>query len=871
MSDRLVFDLFQQASRLPESEVNNFLKEHISDETIQEKVLFLLKLQRMGSDLHFLENTPGEAAALEKNYSGTRIGKFEIGELLGSGGIGKVYLGYDQVLHRQVAIKVLRPERRFKQATRERFLREAQILSQLNHPGICGIYDILSTEQDDFIVLEYLDGEILNKKIAESLTYKQKLALILEITDALTASHALNIIHRDLKPENIMVTKAGKVKVLDFGIASFQAESRQVIAPDATTEDTPVPEQSRFMGTPMYMSPEQGRGEILTPKSDIFSLGLVFQTIFSESLPRNNANFKALMLQVRRGETTIGKDIPKPLRRLIQTMTDPEIRNRPTALEVAQEIRNIAARPKVRAKRLVVGAFITVLSLSTLLLAIGSIRLKSANEKAELEAQNSEKVVSFLIGTFRDIAPRTEGKKEMTASELLDRTVASIDDKLADLPEARLRLADAFTYVYTTQGKPEKALETSEKAIELARRSHGSQSLALAYGYQRHGFLLWQLRQFDAAEPYLLQAAAMIGDQGDPANRADLIQLIGRLYLDTGDHEAAEPYIEKATQIRQGLIEPPHPALARGLISFGTIALKRGEFDKAETLFLEALDMFHAALGPDNLFSVVTYNNLGLLHFELGEFQIASDYYQRAKKLTERIVGASHPNMAQILLNESRLYDYSGRVEEALALKNKAYEILEKQYTPQSPYMQHILYYLALFHLEQGNPRIAEPYFAPYLDGPFSSLKPSSFTYLRNRILEVHLLNENGAEGAALDILDQITAHEEGGCPIDLETALKFQELRLSILHAMGMNAAAEAEIAAIRQQLKSSYALPHPFAVRAEFAILDYQIMHGNYVAAEVIVQALEHALEDRDMFQPRLEKLGQIREQIAQACGTN
>jgi hypothetical protein len=208
--------------------------------------------------------------------SGTRLGPYEILAPLGAGGMGEVYRARDTRLERTVAIKVLPQHLADTPESRQRFEREARAVSSLNHPHICTLHDVGSQDGTEFLVMEYLEGETLAKRLEKgALPLEQVLKIGTEVADALDKAHRQGIIHRDLKPGNIMLTKSG-AKLLDFGLAKSTVPlTSGATMTAAVKHTTPVTQQGMIVGTFQYMAPEQVEGKDVDARSDIFSFGAV--------------------------------------------------------------------------------------------------------------------------------------------------------------------------------------------------------------------------------------------------------------------------------------------------------------------------------------------------------------------------------------------------------------------------------------------------------------------------------------------------------------------------------------------------------------------------------------------------------------------
>ncbi|MDQ3964975.1 MAG: Stk1 family PASTA domain-containing Ser/Thr kinase [Actinomycetota bacterium] len=235
-------------------------------------------------------------------------GRYALGDLLGSGGMAQVYLAHDEVLDRDVALKILCKQYAEDEEFVERFRREARSAARLSHPNIVAVYDQGQTEDGTYyIAMEYVPGETLKDRIRRDGPFEPSAAagVALRIAEALSVAHEKGVIHRDIKPQNVLVTPKGDAKVTDFGIAR---------AATATTTSR----SSLIFGTAGYMSPEQAMGEPVGPESDLYSLGIVLYEMLTGEQPyggTENPIVEAMkhVNEPPRSPREVNPEVPEPL------------------------------------------------------------------------------------------------------------------------------------------------------------------------------------------------------------------------------------------------------------------------------------------------------------------------------------------------------------------------------------------------------------------------------------------------------------------------------------------------------------------------------------------------------------------------------
>ncbi|HSB29031.1 MAG TPA: protein kinase [Pyrinomonadaceae bacterium] len=311
--------LLEEALALPHQDRKPFAIQAAGDNSkLREEVLSLLDAQSQASN--FMERSAMKvaAAALAKDQNlttsflhvGRRLGAYKIEKLLGTGGMGEVYLARDGKLGRNVALKILPVHFVADTERSARFQREARALSSLNHPNLVTVYEVGEADGLHFIAMEFVAGSTLSS-LRNSASLKEILSIVAQVAEAVSAAHQSGIVHRDIKPENIMVRADGYAKVLDFGLVKLVEHA------DPREQDAANTQLGVAMGTLAYMSPEQASGESIDHRTDIWSLGVVLYELSTGQRPFKGATRQDTVNEILSREPTppsvVKETLPKAL------------------------------------------------------------------------------------------------------------------------------------------------------------------------------------------------------------------------------------------------------------------------------------------------------------------------------------------------------------------------------------------------------------------------------------------------------------------------------------------------------------------------------------------------------------------------------
>ncbi|WP_419806296.1 tetratricopeptide repeat protein [Terriglobus sp.] len=673
---------------------------HAEDPALAETVANLLRADGETSVLDASLTSLAEAA-LHHDFVGalveTQIGPYRLLSVLGEGGMGVVYRAERLHLGGQVAIKLLR-DAWMSPMRRDRFRLEQRTLARLNHPNIAQIHDAGSLHGDTpWFVMEYVDGLPLTAWAREHhANLPQILALIRQVTGAVACAHRHALVHRDLKPSNILVTPAGEVKLLDFGIVKDLAET----AFDGRTVDGLIPL------TPGYAAPEQRTAAPIGLFTDIYSLGVLLYELLTGELPRLNAEgfadrpsrvarlASSNRLQFTRAQWSDLDAIcdhalqPEPARRY--SSADAFLRD----IEAFESGRTLAARPP--GVFYAMGKFVrrnhlplSVAAVATILLAItvvvAAVRVTRSRDLALRQLSRMARLQRFTLDLFDGGTPDQGPSAEVTTAMLLQRGELAADGMHDD---AELQAAMFATLGRTWQhlGNLNRADTLLRRA--LAERSPNVQNHADADSHTLYieslvdlGLLRLDQRRMIEAEALLRNAVALTADRKTiTPEAARALGALGDALAIQGNYRESRAVLERAIAAEHHSGLAGTQQFADNLSLLADTQFYMAEFTKAIELDQQALAIYHRTVGENHPSVAHVNNTLGNIAKDQGHFADAEVELSRSLAIDQRWYGPDNPRAAEDYVGLSQVFALTNRegdakiaLEHALAIQEHTY------------------------------------------------------------------------------------------------------------------------------------------------------------------------------------------------------
>jgi len=640
--------LFERALALPPARRGAFLDhECAGDPARRERLERLLRFAE--SDDGFLERSPLQVpadvrTAATLHSAGQLIGAYRLLRRLGAGGTAEVWLaertegGFQQ----RAAVKIVRDAQG---SLRERFVAEREILASLAHPGIARLYDGgVQANGFAYMIMEYVEGEHLGAYArAHSLSLSERLALFLQVCDAVAYAHTRLVVHRDIKPANILVTADGHAKLLDFGIA-------KLLDTEPTRDVTGTLHMS-----PAYAAPEQLTGDYVSTATDVYALGVTLYELLTGRLPWSDDNATLATAVKRLMDTSIpppsraaaqGSPIPTRVLRgdldaiVARTLRKEPGARYPDARALADDIRRhldhqpVQARAGARAyvtRRFLRRNWLALATAAAVFVAmsIALVAIVWQAQKARHEAQRAAAVQDFMIDLFRRNSGRQSDPvkaRQTTARELLEVGARRIETSLADAPENKLVLLRLFGDLYSEFALTSEQLPVRRQAVALSRSFHGSGSPELAS----------DLIALARIVPDHAEAATLLTEAGTILDRRHdtRSQLRGRwLTASAGQH-----YTSQSARAREEISQavsilgafPDSADLAYALFLDGMIDYSNGNGENAIAPLQRAIDVSLSTEGTTSPMLSTYYRQLGEVQSYLLQHAAAEASVQRA-------------------------------------------------------------------------------------------------------------------------------------------------------------------------------------------------------------------------------------------------
>ena len=771
--------LFEEALDVPRGERDAWLAERCGgDRALRGEVEALLEAHdETGGLLDGSEAVAAAAASalLRDDDRGRQIGPYRVLRELGRGGMGVVYLAErnDGQFRRRVAVKLLRASSDADELHR-RFLTERQILASLSHPNIAQLLDGgVADGRLPYLVIEYVDGLPITEYCDRNrLGVERRLRLFQEVCAAVHHAHQNLVLHRDLKPGNVLVTNAGQVKLLDFGIA-------KILNPSLMGVEQAVTRTAFRMMTPAYASPEQVRGDSLTTASDVYSLGLVlYELLTGHQSHRVTSDAPHAMVEaicereperpsarvthgdreaalsespgrgaaVTPGDVASARDTtPERLHRQLQGDLDAivmmAVRKEPgrrygsAELLAADIARHLDGLPVLahrgsrgyRARKLLgrhrataLGGGLGVLALvagASVALWQGRIaarerdRATAALAESERERRQSDEVSAFLVSLFEASDP-SEGRADtLTTADLLRRGVARADGLRAE-PLVQARMFDALGRAYLNLGDLSRSADLLTRAFALKRERLGDQDPETAATAAILAEVRRRRGEYAQAESLALAALrarrAVLGET-HPDVAVSLRQLSG-IVVYRGDLVMAEQYVREALAVqRSGASSPSDSRIAHALDALSAVLWRRGKLGESLQSIREALAIFDRAHPGPNANKATLRLRLADRLSEAGiDLDEADALYRLALAETRASLGDAHPRTAAAMKVVGVSLAKRGAFAEAEALLRESLERARRALGPANLEVASIKGELAIALAYSGRVREAE-------------------------------------------------------------------------------------------------------------------------------------------------------------------
>lgn len=792
---------------------------------------------------------------------GDRLGAWQLVDVLGEGGMGAVFLAerVDGQFQQRAAIKLLRGQA--SDSALRLLAAERQILAQLSHPNIARLLDGGTTPLGrPYLVMEYIEGQRLDRyleRVAPPLDVR--LQLFRQICAAVAFAHAQLIVHCDLKPSNVLMDGAGRPLLLDFGIA-------RLLDADASSGGMAK------AYTPGYASPELQAGLPVGTPSDIYSLGVLLQTMLGDT-PTGRGDLGAII-----GRATQ----PDPQARYVS------VEALCADIERFRQGYPVHARERTasyRALRLlqrrwpafaVAAAVLLLLSGAGWQLRLERDRALAEAARADREAATAGAINDFLESIIAGADVQKEGSRDMTVLEMVDRGFERIGTELADQPATQATLYEKLARVYDHLGRTAQGREGFRRAIEIERTVTPPRPLVLSALLRNRAIALANEQRYSDAEVLAREALALAEAHADPVSR-DVGQSATAVALSLGNHgheeakalllrhleirkalgepeidlastwhnlglnalragwlEEANDHLQRSFEVRREVLGPGHARTQTGASLLASVKTRLRRFDEAMALRREILDHQRALQGEHGRMTLIAESELADSYSDKGEFLVAATMQQ---SVIERLSAANligSADHARYVGNLASDFERSGQLEGAVAAQRESLALRLALYAADDPAVARAQANLARVLMQSGQLAEADTLLQRAQATRSARLAPTQSERLEGELLLVELALLRGDLASSARQLESTTVLMETAPGLSERARLQAELLKSRLAAAEGRLEQAAGYAQRYREALDELYAVDDPWRLPAELALLELRRQLGAAVAED-------------------------------------
>ncbi|WP_373521681.1 tetratricopeptide repeat protein [Aquiflexum sp.] len=660
----------------------------------------------------------------DEDLIGEKVGPFELSSLIGQGAMGSVFLGNraDGQFDQKVAIKIMRAFV-LDNTNQALFQKERQILANLSHPNIAKLYDGGFTgDGRPFFTMEYISGEdIITYSKSKALNPNEKLELFLQVAEAIRYAHRSFVAHLDLKPKNIIIDQENRVKLLDFGVSKI-------------LQETEFPEESnRF--TLAYAAPEQIDKGVPNSSADIYSLGIILYELLGEKHPfevyfDSPGNLKKAVLEADFKKLDLKKtqlfqeDLSQICSKAMQL--DPgdryssvdsminDIRAFLNCYPISLKERDFTYVGKKYFRRQ--QKILTAIGISlVILVGMGifyTLQLKEQRNIAIKEAKKAEEITDLLTDVFMAADPSISSGDTITALELLNKGVESLEKNLGNDPELLASMLIKISPIYLSLGQYEKGKILAEQAYQINSELFTYPDPALAESEMLKGDVYFFYGKLDSAEYYSKKGLNQLLDTKtkDEMKLANAMDGLANIIYDLGRYKESDSINRIIYAIHQKHLTPPHLSLANDLHMLGSNRRKMEDYDEAEKYLLASLEMKKELFDEPHLELALSYNHIGSLYQNKGDDEASIPYIKKSLEQREAILGMNHVETMASVSNLARAYSNLGKFEEALPLYKASFSTISALFGDDHYYYGFVANSLGMTYFNLGDLQEAKFY-----------------------------------------------------------------------------------------------------------------------------------------------------------------